>query len=194
CEAAGIRFVGPSSETIEALGDKTRARTLAIAAGIPVVPGTDGPVAELTDVEAFVDSHGLPVIIKAAMGGGGRGMRVVREREALAEAFDRARSEASAAFGDGTMFVERFIERPRHIEVQILADASGDVVHLFERDCSVQRRHQKVVEVAPAVHLDQAVREALTRDAVTLAKHTGYRNAGTVEFLVDGEGQHYFIE
>jgi len=194
CEAAGIRFVGPSSSVIEALGDKTRARTLAIEAGVPVVPGTDGPVADVAAAEQFVDAHGLPVMIKAAMGGGGRGMRVVRDRAALAESFDRARSEALSAFGDGTMFIERFIERPRHIEVQILADANGEVVHLFERDCSVQRRHQKVVEVAPAVHLDPALREALTRDAVTLAKHTGYRNAGTVEFLVDGEGKHYFIE
>ncbi|MFO7564960.1 MAG: pyruvate carboxylase [Enhygromyxa sp.] len=194
CEAAGIRFVGPSSEVIEVLGDKTRARTLAVAAGVPVVPGTDGPVAELAEAERFVDEHGLPVIIKAAMGGGGRGMRVVRDRGALAESFDRARSEALAAFGDGTVFLERFIEHPRHIEVQILADATGDIVHLYERDCSVQRRHQKVVEVAPAVHLDPAVREALTRDAVTLARKTGYRNAGTVEFLVDAEGRHYFIE
>jgi pyruvate carboxylase len=194
CEAAGIRFVGPSPEVIEVLGDKTRARTLAIAAGVPVVPGSDGPVAELADAERFVDEHGLPVIIKAAMGGGGRGMRVVRERAALAESFDRARSEATAAFGDGTVFLERYIEHPRHIEVQILADASGDIIHLYERDCSVQRRHQKVVEVAPAVHLDPTVREALTRDAVALARKTGYRNAGTVEFLLDSEGRHYFIE
>jgi pyruvate carboxylase len=194
CEAAGIRFVGPSPEVIEVLGDKTRARALAIAAGVPVVPGSDGPVAELAAAEHFIEEHGLPVIIKAAMGGGGRGMRVVRQRGELAEAFERASSEAAAAFGDGTVFLERYVEHPRHIEVQILADAGGDVVHLFERDCSVQRRHQKVVEVAPAVHLDPQVRAALTADAVRLARHTGYRNAGTVEFLVDGEGHHYFIE
>lgn len=194
CEAAGIRFVGPSPDVIEALGDKTRARDLAIAAGVPVVPGSDGPVATLADAEAFVEAHGLPIIIKAAMGGGGRGMRVVRARRELPEAFDRAVSEATSAFGDGTVFIERYVERPRHIEVQIVADGAGDVIHLFERDCSVQRRHQKVVEVAPAVHLDPAVREALTADAVKIARHTGYRNAGTVEFLVDGEGRHYFIE
>ncbi|NVB39980.1 pyruvate carboxylase [Pseudenhygromyxa sp. WMMC2535] len=194
CEAAGIRFVGPSPDVIDVLGDKTRARDLAIAAKVPVVPGSDGPVADVAAAQAFVAEHGLPVIIKAAMGGGGRGMRVVREAGELAEAFERARSEATSAFGDGTVFLERYIEHPRHIEVQILADAKGEVIHLFERDCSVQRRHQKVVEVAPAVGLDPETREALTRDAVTLARHTGYRNAGTVEFLVDSEGRHYFIE
>ncbi|KIG17253.1 Pyruvate carboxylase [Enhygromyxa salina] len=194
CEAAGIRFVGPSAEVIDVLGDKTRARALAIEAGVPVVPGSDGPVADVEAARAFVDAHGLPVMIKAAMGGGGRGMRVVRTIDQLDSAFERARSEAESAFGDGTMFIERYVERPRHIEVQILADATGEVIHLFERDCSVQRRHQKVVEVAPAVHLDESVRAALTKDAVTLARATGYRNAGTVEFLVDGEGRHYFIE
>ncbi|PRP95163.1 pyruvate carboxylase [Enhygromyxa salina] len=194
CEAAGIRFVGPSADVIEALGDKTRARAIAIQAGVPVIPGSDGAIADAEAARAFVDQHGLPVMVKAAMGGGGRGMRVVRTIEELASAFERAQSEAESAFGDGTMFIERYIERPRHIEVQILADATGEVIHLFERDCSVQRRHQKVVEVAPAVHLDDAVRAALTKDAVTLARATGYRNAGTVEFLVDGEGRHYFIE
>ena len=194
CEAAGIRFVGPRADVIDVLGDKTRARELAISAGVPVVPGSDGPVRALADAEAFVAAHGLPVIIKAAMGGGGRGMRVVRDRAALAESFERAQSEALAAFGDGTVFLERYVEHPRHIEVQILADGTGEVIHLFERDCSVQRRHQKVVECAPAVHLDPAVREALTRDAVTLARKVGYRNAGTVEFLVDDQDRHYFIE
>src|SRR5690606_16877024 len=178
CEAAGIRFVGPSADVIELLGDKTRARELAIAAGLPVVPGSDGPVATLAEAEAFADTHGLPLIIKAAMGGGGRGMRVVRHAAELREAFDRAGSEALAAFGDGTVFIERYVERPRHIEVQILADGSGDVVHLFERDCSVQRRHQKVVELAPALGLAPETRAALTRDAVTLARRAGYRNAG----------------
>ncbi|MCA9681481.1 MAG: pyruvate carboxylase, partial [Myxococcales bacterium] len=195
CEAAGIRFVGPSPDVIEILGDKTRARDLALAAGVPVVPGSDGPVADIDEARQFVADHGLPVIVKAAMGGGGRGMRVVRKPEELAEAFERARSEAAAAFGDGTVFIERYVERPRHIEVQILADAKGEVIHLFERDCSLQRRHQKVVEVAPAVGLDPRIREALTGDAaIAAAKSSGYRNAGTVEFLVDGEGRHYFIE
>ena len=134
------------------------------------------------------------VIIKAAMGGGGRGMRVVREQSDFKDAFERAVSEAKSAFGDGTVFIERFLERPRHIEVQILADAVGNTVHLFERDCSVQRRHQKVVEVAPATHLPEEVRRAILGDAIKLAKSVGYRNAGTAEFLVDQMGRHYFIE
>lgn len=134
------------------------------------------------------------VIIKAAMGGGGRGMRVVREQSELQDAFQRAVSEAKSAFGDGTVFVERFLERPRHIEVQLLADAQGNTIHLFERDCSVQRRHQKVVEVAPATHLPEEVRQSILSDAIKLAKSVGYRNAGTAEFLVDQMGRHYFIE
>ena len=134
------------------------------------------------------------VIIKAAMGGGGRGMRVVREQSDFQNAFERAVSEAKSAFGDGTVFIERFLERPRHIEVQILADAVGNTIHLFERDCSVQRRHQKVVEVAPATHLPEEVRQAILDDAIKLAKSVGYRNAGTAEFLVDQLGRHYFIE
>jgi pyruvate carboxylase len=134
------------------------------------------------------------VIIKAAMGGGGRGMRVVREQSNFKDAFERAVSEARSAFGDGTVFIERFLERPRHIEVQILADGVGNTIHLFERDCSVQRRHQKVVEVAPATHLPEEVRQAILSDAIKLAKSVGYRNAGTAEFLVDQMGRHYFIE
>lgn len=136
----------------------------------------------------------MSVIIKAAMGGGGRGMRVVREQSDFEPAFARAVSEAKSAFGDGTVFIERFLERPRHIEVQLLADADGNVIHLFERDCSVQRRHQKVVEVAPATHLPEEVRQAILLDAIKLAKSVGYRNAGTAEFLVDQMGRHYFIE
>jgi pyruvate carboxylase len=134
------------------------------------------------------------VIIKAAMGGGGRGMRVVKEQSAFKDSFERAVSEARSAFGDGTVFIERFLERPRHIEVQILADAQGNTIHLYERDCSVQRRHQKVVEVAPATHLPEEVRQAILADAIKLAKSVGYRNAGTAEFLVDQMGRHYFIE
>ena len=145
CEAAGIRFVGPSPAAIELFGDKTRARELAMQIGVPVVPGSDGPLASIEQIESFVDAHGLPVIIKAAMGGGGRGMRVVRARAELRDAFERARSEAAAAFGDGTVFIERYVEQPRHIEVQILADKYGKVVHLGERDCSVQRDRKSVV-------------------------------------------------
>jgi pyruvate carboxylase len=194
CAEAGVAFVGPPPEVLRALGDKTSARDIAKAAEVPVVPGSEGPVETLDDARAFADDAGYPVIIKAAMGGGGRGMRVVRAESELSEAFERARSEAESAFGDGTVFVERFVENPRHVEVQILADATGEVMHLFERDCSVQRRHQKVVEMAPAFWLDTSIREALWADAVKIAKSVGYRNAGTVEFLVDREGRHYFIE
>jgi pyruvate carboxylase len=142
----------------------------------------------------FFLSWDNPVIIKAAMGGGGRGMRVVREQSDFKANFERAVSEAKSAFGDGTVFIERFLERPRHIEVQLLADAQGNTIHLYERDCSVQRRHQKVVEVAPATHLPEEVRQAILSDAIKLAKSVGYRNAGTAEFLVDQMGRHYFIE
>jgi pyruvate carboxylase len=194
CGEAGIAFIGPSPAVLATFGDKTSARTLAKELGVPTVPGTDGPVASIDEARAFVASAGLPVIIKAAMGGGGRGMRVVRDEAELAESFSRCQSEALAAFGDGTVFLERYVDKPRHIEVQILADAAGEVMHLFERDCSVQRRHQKVVEMAPAQHLDPDVRLALCNDAVRLTKAAGYHNAGTVEFLVDRSGRHYFIE
>ncbi|KAF8513483.1 carbamoyl-phosphate synthase L chain, ATP binding domain-containing protein [Gautieria morchelliformis] len=193
-EQAGLAFVGPSPEVIDSLGDKTKARTLAMKVGVPVVPGTPGPVASYLEGDAFIKEYGFPVIIKAAMGGGGRGMRVVREQSEFKDAFERAVSEAKSAFGDGTVFIERFLERPRHIEVQILADGEGNTIHLFERDCSVQRRHQKVVEVAPATHLPEEVRQAMLADAIRLAKSVGYRNAGTAEFLVDSKGRHYFIE
>ncbi|KAK2465629.1 hypothetical protein APHAL10511_002173 [Amanita phalloides] len=193
-EQAGIAFVGPSPDVIDELGDKTKARQLAMRVGVPVVPGTPGPVASYEEGLSFVKEYGFPVIIKAAMGGGGRGMRVVREHSDFEQSFARAVSEAKAAFGDGTVFIERFLERPRHIEVQLLADAEGNVIHLFERDCSVQRRHQKVVEVAPATHLLDEIRQAILDDAIKLAKSVGYRNAGTAEFLVDQAGRHYFIE
>ncbi|KAI5995687.1 carbamoyl-phosphate synthase L chain, ATP binding domain-containing protein [Pisolithus albus] len=193
-QQAGIAFVGPPPEVIDKCGDKTKARELAMRVGVPVVPGTPGPVESYLEGESFTKEHGFPVIIKAAMGGGGRGMRVVREQSEFQSAFERAVSEAKSAFGDGTVFIERFLERPRHIEVQILADAVGNTIHMFERDCSVQRRHQKVVEVAPATHLPEEVRQAILNDAIKLASGVGYRNAGTAEFLVDQMGRHYFIE
>ncbi|RKP34990.1 pyruvate carboxylase [Dimargaris cristalligena] len=193
-EAAGIAFVGPSADVIDRLGDKTAARTIAIACKVPVVPGTPGPITTKEEIETFVQEHGFPIIIKAAMGGGGRGMRVVWKNSELADAFSRAKSEALAAFGDGTVFVERFLHKPKHIEVQLLADSEGKVLHLFDRDCSVQRRHQKVVEIAPSIDLEESVRQAMLADAIKLAEHVGYRNAGTAEFLVDQEGRHYFIE
>jgi len=193
-ERAGLVFVGPTPETIEALGDKVSARKLAMQCGVPVVPGTEGPVENFEEVKAFTDTYGFPIILKAAFGGGGRGMRVVREQSELRDAFERATSEARAAFGNGTVFVERFLDRPKHIEVQLLGDSHGNVVHLFERDCSVQRRHQKVVELAPAKDLPVDVRDRILADAVKLARSVKYRNAGTAEFLVDQQNRYYFIE
>eukprot|EP00158_Paraphelidium_tribonemae_P007328 Partr_v1_DN28202_c1_g1_i3_m76090 putative Catalyzes a 2-step reaction, involving the ATP-dependent carboxylation of the covalently attached biotin in the first step and the transfer of the carboxyl group to pyruvate in the second (By similarity) len=194
CEEEGIAFVGPPSHIIEIMGDKTSARNLAAAAGVPTVPGSDGPVKSVAEVRAFAEKFGFPIIIKAAMGGGGRGMRVVRDLESLNDNFNRAISEALQSFGDGTVFVERFLNKPKHIEVQLLGDKYGDIVHLFERDCSVQRRHQKVVEIAPAINLASTVTKAIIEDALKLARHCGYVNAGTAEFLVDSEQRHYFIE
>ena len=193
-EEAGIIFVGPTPETINALGDKVSARTLAIKTGVPVVPGTEGPVEKFEEVKEFTDKYGFPIIIKAAFGGGGRGMRVVREQATLKDSFERATSEAKSAFGNGTVFVERFLDKPKHIEVQLLGDNHGNVVHLYERDCSVQRRHQKVVELAPAKDLPRETRDAILADAVKLARSVSYRNAGTAEFLVDQQNRYYFIE
>ncbi|XP_070785847.1 pyruvate carboxylase, mitochondrial-like [Enoplosus armatus] len=194
CADAGVMFIGPSPETVRKMGDKVEARSLAISAGVPVVPGTDSPISCLQEAQVFAQTYGFPIIFKAAYGGGGRGMRVVREYEELEENYQRAYSEALTAFGNGSLFVEKFIEKPRHIEVQILGDKYGNVIHLYERDCSIQRRHQKVVEIAPAFQLDPHLRDRLHADAVTLAKQVGYENAGTVEFLVDKHGKHYFIE
>ncbi|KAK9875565.1 hypothetical protein WA026_009371 [Henosepilachna vigintioctopunctata] len=191
---AGLRFIGPSPKVVQQMGDKVAAREAAIAAGVPIVPGTDGPITTKEEAKEFCSKHGLPVIFKAAYGGGGRGMRVVRKMEEVEENFTRATSEAEKAFGNGAMFIEKFIERPRHIEVQLLGDKAGNIVHLYERDCSVQRRHQKVVEMAPAPHLDKKIRDRMTEYAVKLARHVGYENAGTVEFLCDSTGNFYFIE
>lgn len=162
---------------IDALGDKVSARKLAIAAKVPVVPGTEGAVGTYEEVKKFTDEYGFPVIIKAAYGGGGRGMRVVREDAELKEAFERATSEAKSAFGNGTVFVERFLDKPKHIEVQLLGDNHGNIIHLYERDCSVQRRHQKVVEIAPAKDLPLETRDAILADAVRLAKSVNYRES-----------------
>uniref|UniRef100_A0ABD2WD09 Pyruvate carboxylase n=1 Tax=Trichogramma kaykai TaxID=54128 RepID=A0ABD2WD09_9HYME len=191
---SGIRFIGPDPDVVHRMGDKVAAREAAIASNVQIVPGTDGPVTTSDEAMEFCSKHGLPVIFKAAYGGGGRGMRVVRKMQEVREMFDRASSEAKFAFGNGAMFIEKFIERPRHIEVQLLGDKVGNVVHLYERDCSVQRRHQKVVEIAPAPSLDTNIRKKMTDCAVKLAKHVKYSNAGTVEFLVDEEGNFYFIE
>jgi pyruvate carboxylase len=195
CERAGINFIGPSAELLELLGDKTAARRLAQQAGIPVVPGTEEPVSDPKHAARVAREVGFPLIVKAAFGGGGRGMRVVDNADDFAGRLEEARREAAAAFGNDAVFLERYVRRARHIEVQILGDRHGNIVHLYERDCSVQRRHQKVVEVAPAVALDARTRRELAEAAVTLARSAGYSNAGTVEFLVDADsGEWYFIE
>jgi pyruvate carboxylase len=194
CREAGINFVGPTPEVIEALGDKVAARKIAEAAGVSIVPGTPGGVKTVAEARAFADRVGYPVIIKASGGGGGRGMRVVRNAGELDELLTRARSEAKKAFGDDTVFLEKLVVRPKHIEVQILGDNHGNLVHLFERDCSVQRRHQKVIEYAPAWSLPPELRARIAADALKIARHVKYSNAGTVEFLVGEDGTHYFIE
>ncbi|MDR7072108.1 pyruvate carboxylase [Fictibacillus barbaricus] len=194
CREENIIFIGPEERHLDIFGDKVKARQAAIEANIPVIPGSDGPVNNLSEVKDFADSNGYPIIIKASMGGGGRGMRIVRSENSLKESYERAKSEAKAAFGKDEVYVEKFIERPKHIEVQILADKEGNIVHLYERDCSVQRRHQKVVEVAPSVSLPDSLRHEICESAVSLSEHVGYLNAGTVEYLVTEDGKFYFIE
>ncbi|MGX6442084.1 pyruvate carboxylase [Neobacillus sp. K501] len=193
CEEEGIIFIGPKSKHLDMFGDKVKARKQAELAGIPVIPGSDGPVNDLSDVLNFVETHSFPIIIKAALGGGGRGMRIVKTEEELKEAFERAKSEAKAAFGSDEVYLEKLIEKPKHIEVQIIGDAHKNIVHLFDRDCSVQRRHQKVVEVAPSVSISEQLREEICAAAVKLMANVEYLNAGTVEFLVSGN-DFYFIE
>ncbi|MGL4555003.1 MAG: acetyl-CoA carboxylase biotin carboxylase subunit, partial [Gemmataceae bacterium] len=189
-----ITFIGPPPEAMHRLGNKNQARKLAQQAGVPVVPGSEGLIEKDADVVGMARQIGFPVLIKAASGGGGRGMRVVRAEGEVAAAASSARQEAEAAFKDGSIYMERYIDRPRHIEVQILGDQHGSVVHLWERDCSMQRRHQKLVEESPAPNLPQPVREAICAAAVKMAKAAGYYNAGTCEFLLDRSHEFYFIE
>ena len=191
---AGIGFIGPPAPAIAAMGDKLAARRIAADAGVAVIPGTGEAVARVEEAEAAARAIGYPLMVKAAAGGGGKGMRLVRDPDALAGSMASAVNEAEAAFGDGRVFVERFIEDPRHIEIQILADGAGNVVHLGERECSIQRRHQKVIEEAPSPLLDAATREAMGAQACALARAVGYRSAGTVEFVADQAGAFYFLE
>ncbi|MEH7093223.1 pyruvate carboxylase [Neobacillus vireti] len=193
CEEEGIIFIGPASQHLDMFGDKVKARTQAEIANIPVIPGSNGPVNETSEVEEFAAAHGFPIIIKASLGGGGRGMRIVKSSADVREAFERAKSEAKAAFGNDEVYVEKFIENPKHIEVQIMGDQHGNMVHLYDRDCSVQRRHQKVVEVAPSVSISEELRNSICQAAIKLMSNVQYLNAGTVEFLVSGN-DYYFIE
>jgi acetyl-CoA carboxylase biotin carboxylase subunit len=197
CEAAGIVFVGPPAEVIERMGSKIAARDLMRAAGVPIVPGETPRDQSDDGVLAATGALGFPALVKASAGGGGKGMRTVRNETEARELVPTARREAIAAFGDGTLYVERLIERPRHIEIQVFADSLGNMVHLFERECSLQRRHQKVVEESPSLAISPALRTRMGEAAVAAARAAGYRNAGTIEFLVEGRGdaaRFYFLE
>jgi 3-methylcrotonyl-CoA carboxylase alpha subunit len=197
CEQAGISFIGPPADVITSMGSKIAARRLAHAAGVPVVPGETPADQSDAAIAAAVRRVGFPVLLKPSEGGGGIGMKTVRDEASLAAAIAQARREATAAFGDGTLYVERLVEQPRHVEFQILADHHGHVIHLFERECSIQRRHQKVIEETPSTALTPAVRQRMGEAAVAVARAAGYRNAGTVEFLLEGSGndaRFYFLE
>lgn len=194
CEKCNIAFIGPSAKTIEETGNKSEARNAMVRAGVPVIPGTKEPIFTAEAGRKFADEIGYPVMIKAALGGGGKGMRVVQNSTDFEKNFQNAQREAENGFGDNSMYIEKYIEHPKHIEFQILADNEGNTIHLGERDCSVQRRHQKMIEESPCIALDEDLREQMGAMAVRAAKAVGYRNAGTVEFLLDSHRQFYFME
>jgi acetyl-CoA carboxylase biotin carboxylase subunit len=194
CRACKIEFIGPPQEAMQRLGNKNEARKLAQKAGVPVVPGSEGLITKDDQALALAKAMGYPVLIKAAAGGGGRGMRVAHNDLSLRSGLQSARQEAEAAFKDGSVYLEKYIEQPRHVEVQVLADRHGNAVHLWERDCSLQRRHQKLVEESPAPNLPDNVRQGLCTSAVRMVQAAGYQNAGTCEFLVDKDNKYYFIE
>ncbi|MBL7480721.1 acetyl-CoA carboxylase biotin carboxylase subunit [Legionella bononiensis] len=194
CEEAGIVFIGPTSSVIATMGSKIAARDAVRKAGIPTIPGSEGNLESIDDALRCAKKLGYPVMLKATFGGGGRGIRLCHDATQVKQQFERVQSEAEKSFGDAHVYMERFIKNPRHIEVQILADHYGTVLHLFERDCSVQRRHQKLVEIAPSPHLEQRTRELLFSYAVKAAREVGYTNAGTVEFILDEENNAYFLE
>jgi acetyl-CoA carboxylase, biotin carboxylase subunit len=194
CKASNITFVGPSGEQIRQMGDKATARRLAAEAGVPTVPGSPGTIEDVEEAQAFAESIGFPVIIKATAGGGGKGMRIAPEAEQFPQLFGLAQNEALAAFNNGAVYVEKYIEHPRHVEIQVMGDTFGKVVHLGERDCSVQRRHQKLIEESPSPALTAELRERMGLAAVALASNIGYVGAGTLEFLLDTDGSFYFME
>ncbi|HKK87227.1 MAG TPA: acetyl-CoA carboxylase biotin carboxylase subunit [Saprospiraceae bacterium] len=193
-KAVGIKFIGPSSHSIEVMGSKLRAKEAVKDYGIPLVPGTDEAMTDIEEAKQVAKKIGFPILIKASAGGGGKGMRLVESEEDFEEQLERAQNEARSAFGDDAVFIEKFVEKPRHIEIQVLVDAHGKGVHLFERECSIQRRHQKVIEEAPSSVLNQETRQAMGADAVKVAKACDYEGAGTVEFLYDKHGNYYFLE
>ena len=194
CELDEITFIGPSSQAMALLGDKLKSRKTMKEANVPVIPGMQTGKASQKELEEEAERMGYPVLVKASAGGGGKGMRVVREPGALREAIDSGRREAKSAFGDDTVYLEKYIEKPRHVEFQILADEHGNAVHLFERECSIQRRHQKIIEESPSVALDDDLRNRMGETAIRVIKASGYTNAGTVEFLLDADGNFYFLE
>lgn len=194
CKECGITFIGPTPDVIRLLGDKVQAKQTMIRAGVPVVPGSDGGIADVDEALKVIAEIGYPVILKAAAGGGGRGMRIVKQASELESAFRTAQMEAQAAFNNPEIYLERFVDRPRHVEFQILADNHGNVIHLGERDCTVQRRHQKLIEESPSPVMTPELRKKMGAAAVAGAKFAGYQNAGTIEFLVDGSGNFYFME
>ena len=194
CERNGIVFIGPGSNIMNAMGDKISSKKIAIEANVPIIPGVDYAIKEVDEAKKIAAQVGYPVMLKASNGGGGRGMRIVNSAEDMPKEYREACNESKKAFGDDQIFIEKYIRGPKHIEVQVLGDKYGNVVHLFDRDCSVQRRHQKVIEFAPAFTVSQPVREKILADAVRLSKHVGYKNAGTLEFLVDADENYYFIE
>jgi len=194
CRNCNINFIGPTPETITRMGDKANARDIMIAAGVPVIPGSDGVIENEEIAKETAKKIGYPVMVKASAGGGGRGIRIVRSEEDLANAFNTAKREAEIAFGDGTMYMEKFIEDPRHVEIQLLGDKHGNVIHLGERDCSIQRRNQKIIEEAPCGVVSEELRKQMGAVAVKAAKAVEYENAGTIEFLLDKHGDFYFME
>lgn len=194
CEAAGITFIGPTADAMDALGNKSTARRMMMKAGVPVVPGSEGPVEDYKKLEKIAKKIGYPVLIKASAGGGGRGMRRVHQPEDLKKLYEEAKAETRACFNDDEMYVEKLILNPRHIEFQILADEHGNVIHLGERDCSIQRKNQKLIEESPCMFINEDLRKAMGKAAVQAAKAAGYTNAGTVEFVLDEKNHYYFIE
>ena len=194
CAECNIKFIGPDSSIIDAMGNKSNARELMIKAGVPVIPGSDGVVENVEKAKEVAKRLGYPVMVKASAGGGGKGIRIVRSEDELEDAYESAKSETKAAFGDDTMYMEKVIENARHIEIQILGDEHGNVIHLGERDCSLQRRNQKVLEESPSPVLPEETRKAMGEAAVRAAKAVGYKSAGTIEFLYDREGKFYFME
>jgi acetyl-CoA carboxylase biotin carboxylase subunit len=194
CEDSGIKFIGPPPDAIDRMGDKAVAKQTMAAAGVPTVPGSDGAVTREADALRFAEEVGYPVLIKASAGGGGRGMRIATDRSSLVSSMHAAKAEAAVAFGDDTVYLEKYLTRPRHIEFQVLADSHGNAIHLFERDCSVQRRHQKLIEESPSPALTDEMRATMGEAALLAVRAVDYVNAGTVEFLLDEDGKFYFME